>query len=240
MSQLSTQAKQPQLWRTLRFWMGFGASAMIIVLVWFFALANTPDRNLFFLREIPSPLSQEALRKYVFDTKLWPEWYHSVSEVQILSEDGQKSIGVMPERTIVHVGDKLRIHIDSGKGAWKVYDIIVQVTQIETDRLLRMRVLSDSKDRILKQFENLEWEVEIAELPPALSAAANEALKRGRAPNQSIVRGRAFARTRTWRARLFGSIAERILMSQVYYPNLLALAEKGTGAVKAEAPFLPK
>lgn len=107
-----TQARPGGKIRSVRFWLQLGATAFAIILVWFFALANSPDRDLFFAREIPSPLSQEALAKYVFDTKLWPEWYHSVTEVQILAEDGQQKIGEMPERTLVRTGDKLRIHID--------------------------------------------------------------------------------------------------------------------------------
>jgi hypothetical protein len=37
--------------------------------------------------------------------------------------------------------------------------------------------------------------------------------------------GEARARTRNWRARMYGRLASRTLMNQVYYPNLIKLGE---------------
>jgi len=176
-------------------------------------LASGPDRKLAFERRVPSPLTASQLSPYLGDVTLWPDWFYSTASVHISGD---------PKRKQVHAGDQVEILIDPKKGKWKKFEIKAQVTRYEPGRGLSLRVLGDTKGRLKTLFDDLTWDVD---LEPASTGA-------------TIV-GRASGVTRSWRSRLFGVLTERILMAQVYYPNVIALSEKGAGIAPAGGGLFP-
>lgn len=101
----------------------------------------------------------------------------------------------------------LTLQIDPHKGEWKKFRVYLEVQSWEHSAegaRLKLRVKNDSKGRIAKQFADVEWTIEVA--PGKLT-------------------GRARARTLTWRSRLMSRLSERIVMNQLFYPNLMRLAE---------------
>jgi hypothetical protein len=73
---------------------------------------------------------------------------------------------------------------------------------------IALRITHDSKNRLTSYFDRLDWVVEVA---PGSSGHA-------------LLKAEASAHTSHWRARLFGRIADQILMNQVYYPDVFKLA----------------
>ena len=99
--------------------------------------------------------------------------------------------------------------MDPGKALRKKFDLTVQVLEYKRGRFLHLKVLSDSSGRLTQVFDRIEWTVEIQPKPNG----------------GSLIRGTAVAHTCHWRSRLFGKLTERIVMNQVFYPNLMKLSE---------------
>jgi hypothetical protein len=102
----------------------------------------------------------------------------------------------------------LTLKIEPPKKQWKRFDLSVQVMD-STPKRLRIHVLDDSIGKLSRLFSNLEWTVELL---PAEGG-------------QTRIVGTCRARTLHWRSRLFGKLSPRILMNQVFYPNVIALSQ---------------
>ncbi|MCM2279760.1 MAG: hypothetical protein NDJ89_16930 [Oligoflexia bacterium] len=170
------------------------------------SIANGPDRDLELSREVPSRTPVGALGERLGDLKSWPAWFHSLKEAV--------SLDPLP----LHEGSRLKLRIEPPKKPWKRFELTARVIAFVPGQRLALRIEEDSTERLTRLFDRLEWRVEV--LP-------------GQAPFASLVRGVASAHTASWRARLLGTIAERIVLHQVYYPNLIQLAEQGE-TVRAE------
>ena len=119
-------------------------------------------------------------------------------------------------------GALLTLKIDPKKGQKKKFELQAEVIDYIPSRLLHLKITDDSSGRITHLFDHLEWKLEI------------EPTEKG-----SILRGSAMAHTHHWRARFFGRMAEKILMNQVFYPNLIQLADLKQPYAIDEAPHLP-
>ncbi len=109
-----------------------------------------------------------------------------------------------PSKGAPHVGETLRLAMEPKGKEWKRYQLEIKILEFSPGKKLRALLLSDSSGKIPKLFENVEWTVEFT-------------------PQKSIV-GSLHARTHHWKARVFSSFAGRVLMNQIFYPNLEKLA----------------
>ncbi len=107
------------------------------------------------------------------------------------------------------------LKIEPPKKQWKRFDMKVRVLE-KTPARLRIEVLEDSTGKLTRLFERLEWEV---------SATPGT--------GETRITGICRATTRHWRSRLFGRLSQRVLMHQVFYPNLIALSRITQPAQKA-------
>lgn len=195
---------------------GFYAGLLVVALgatvIILASLAQGPDRDLTFMREIASPLSIEKLGVTLGQTSHWSSWFHSLDHVENLTDTAKT-------RSLT-VGDHLKLFFDPKKGPWRKFQIDVEVLNYRPNEFLHLRVLGDSKGKLNQILSRLEWKIELVPSGPT-----------------ALVRGMASARTTHWRSRLIGILAERILMNQVFYPDLIAFAQPM--AAKIRNPYVP-
>lgn len=196
-----SKKNKDQIRQRSRFWGGFivvlfGASVLLMA-----AAANGPDFVLHFEREIPSTLSPERLQYNIASTTRWPQWFYSLAKVRVLES-------ALEDPAMIREGARLSLLMDPGKAMSKRFEIIARVKKYVPGKLVTLEIENDSTSRLSRIFKNLEWTIEFT-------------------PKDSgtLIRGTASATTCHWRSRLFGRIAERVVMNQIYYPNLIKLAE---------------
>ena len=160
-------------------------------------LASGPDQTLDFDRVIPSSLAPERLGRYLATPTRWPRWFFTLSEVQNLNAS-----------TDVQVGFRFVLKMDPRKGERRKFDLKVEVVRYEPNRRLELRILEDSSGRLTRMFDSLLWTIEIEPLPTG-----------------SLLHGHSQVHTRSWKGRVFGQIARKILLNQTFYPNLMQLSE---------------
>jgi hypothetical protein len=125
----------------------------------------------------------------------------------------------------LQTGDILTLKIDPHKGKRKQFQLTAQVLNYVPDRLVSLKITQDSSGRLTQLFDEVEWKIEI--MPQSQDAS------------RSIIEGTVTAHTRHWRARFFGRIAEKILMNQIFYPNLIQLSEMRQPFSVDPAPHMP-
>ncbi len=163
-----------------------------------FGLSRSPDLNLSFSRQVSSHLEIDRLERNISSITRWPGWFFSLSNVELIESDSK----------IISQGSILKLKMDPKKGKKKRFELTVKVTAYIPHQKLHLTLLDDSSGRLVRLFDHLDWIVEIK-------------------PNSkgSLIQGKAIAHTRHWRSRFFGRISEKILMNQIFYPNLVKLAE---------------
>ena len=181
--------------------------------------AREPDRDLVFTREMPSALPVETLATSLDSVLSWPQWHHMTVEARRVDLEG-KPVPMALQRA--SAGARVVFTIEPRRDATRRFTLSAEVVEFVPGKKLRLRLIDDSKNRILKIFSHLDWTIEIEKgLPhgaPGLGHQAKES-------EGTTVRGTLNARTSHWRSRMFSRIAERILLNQVFYPDLRALAE---------------
>lgn len=183
-----------------KFWGGMLVLALGAITLFFAAAVNGPDVQLRLDRTVPSKHQAEKLGPLLSETESWPQWFHHLVKVQVLGAEGSS-----PK---LASGSRLRLLFDSHKSPWSEFELSAEVVELVPNRKLRLRILSDSTDRLTRLFSNIEWQVEF------------EPSEKG-----TLLRGTATAQATHWRSRLTGTIAERIVMHQVFYPDLIKLGE---------------
>lgn len=161
------------------------------------SLARGPDQDLHMKRTIPSDLDPSRLDRNLSAVSRWPQWFFSLGTAKPITN----------EQTIAK-GSRVILHMDPKKGPWKKFDLTVEVKDYVPEKALVLQVLEDSSGRLFKLFDSIEWNIEFL-------------------PSQkgSLIQGSVSAHTKHWKSRFFGRIAEKILMNQIFYPDLLKLAE---------------
>lgn len=196
-----------------------GAGALLLV-----SLANEPDRELRFDRELPSHTEIATLEKAVEDPAHWPLWFHQLQSVEkVKPSPAGKDFGP---------GAVIKLVFDSKKSPWSRFELLARLDEF-TSRKISLSILEDSKGKLTTQFDRLEWSV-------ALEPGAGEEAETDGTGNTGVTRitrvtrikGSAAAHTRNWRSRVFGALATKILMNQVYYPNLIKLSELTAAELK--------
>jgi hypothetical protein len=160
--------------------------------------ANGPDRELKLSRVIPCDLDPAHLDRQIASLTRWPQWFHSLKEVKADSSSP----------TSFKKGDILTLAMDPKKGPSKRFDLKAEVVEYIPAQGISLRIVDDSTHRLTRLFDRLEWKIEFEPKPDG----------------GSWIRSSATAHTHHWRSRLFGAVAEKIVMHQVFYPNVLKLA----------------
>jgi len=148
-----------------------------------------------FHRDVHTPIGIEILGQALDHPSNWVFWHHFAKEV-IVSDPSLKA------------GTEIEFKIENPEKQWKRFQLWASVIDYQPGKLIHLRFLRDSTGRISKLFFPLEWQVE---LKPEGSG--------------TLILGTLVARTANARARFFSGIAERVLLNQVFYPDLLKLAE---------------
>lgn len=180
--------------------------------------ARMPNESLSFSRDVTSKLSPSEISQKIENVSEWKSWFHDVKEVQVM--DAQNHPLPKAEQK-AHAGALLEIQVDPGKGAHRKFQIAARITRYEPGKALELEVLDDSSGKILKLFDHLSWKIELSE------DTQNKLV---------VIHGTETAHTTHWRSRLFGRLAPRVLLNQLFYPNLLVLANPVTPP-KAEGMF---
>jgi hypothetical protein len=101
-------------------------------------------------------------------------------------------------------GQAVKLVIDPHKGPSRKFEILGQITECVPGRKLSIHLLSESSGKISRMFSSVDWDVELT-------------------PSNDVV-GRERVRTQSGRARFFGRVAPKILLNQIFYPDIIALA----------------
>jgi hypothetical protein len=155
-----------------------------------------PDIDLHFYRVIPSAMEVTRIERNLGATSRWPQWFHSLQKVTPVSNQA------------IQPGSVFELQILPHRGGSKPFVLTMEVTDYIPAQKLSLKLIHDSSSKLTRLFDQLNWEIQI--LPD---------------PQGSRIIGSAVAHTKTWRARLFGRISEKILMNQIFYPDLIRLAE---------------
>jgi len=186
---------------SFRFIGGFSVLILGSALILATAISRGPDLQLSFERRIPSALPPERIQRSIESPMRWPQWFHSLGSASIvdLPQDGVNEI---------REGQLVILNVDPNKGPRRRFSLTAQVSEYQPGRVLELQVLKDSSGRLTRMFDDLRWKIQIE---PKDSG--------------SILRGTVTAHTAHWKSRLFGRIAEKIILHQVFYPNLIQLSE---------------
>lgn len=170
---------------------------MAVVLV---AFAVQADLDLHFVRKIPSPVEAMRLDRNISSVTRWPQWLSNVSSVRLLNGDKLQSGATVELTLIPRRGRSLQTYL------------ILKVLEYQPGKVLRLQLMDDSTGRLTQLFSDMEW---------ALRFVPKEEPK---GATQTMIEGMAVAHTQNWKARLFGRLAEGIVMYQVFLPDMIKLA----------------
>jgi hypothetical protein len=159
--------------------------------------ANTPDFELKLSREIHSELDASRIDRNLSATSRWPQWFNSLQSVE----------GQQKDPSSLTQGDILTLVIQSKKGLREPFRLTAEVIEYTPEKLLHLKITDDSSGRTFKLFDQLDWKIQLI------------ASKEG-----TLIQGLATAHTHHWKSRLFGRWSEKIIMNQLFYPNLIQLS----------------
>ena len=171
----------------------------LFLFFYLFFCANSSNCELQFHRVIPTQLTPDRLERNIESISRWPQWFHSLKQAEMIHPS--KTQQIQP-------GSTISLAIDPKKGAKKQFKMTLQVKEYIPAKKLTLTLLKDSSGRISRIFDHLEWTIELEPTPEG-----------------SLIRGLAIAHTCHWRSRLLGQIATKILMNQVFYPDLIKLSQ---------------
>lgn len=172
-------------------------------------LGSQGDRDITFVREVETELDSATLGRSLHVLHNWAHWHHMAADAQALN------FRLEPfaySEQYVSAGAKIRIGVEPRKQKWRRYELTFIAFRYEKDRLIELRLLTDSTERVTRMFENVRWTIELLPAPPGSPPEA-----------KTRIRGTLTARTRSWRSRVLTTLAERILAHQLFLPDLEAL-----------------
>jgi hypothetical protein len=168
------------------------------------------DRMLTFVREVPTALPVETLSLSLSSVGNWSKWFFNAGKVERIDLASRPL--PLAEQTLVQ-GAVIRLEILPHKGEHRgSFDLLVQVSQYEPGRRVVLELIKDQSSRISRLFDKVQWTIELV---PAGDAGKPSLM----------IRGTETTHTHHWRARLFAGLSERILLNQVFYPDLMALGQ---------------
>ncbi len=205
-----------KLLRSLRFWLVLtGSIAIMIGSIAY--LSRGPDFPIEWSREVPSKHTPAELAPALQDIRYWPVFHHALKDALLYAPgDGKLSRDDVPLGTFdrFEVGQLARFRIEPKGKEWKRFQIMGEITQVETGRRLAFRMTDESSGKTKRLLADFRWGVSVREATEAEKLAGHRA----------FVRGEATAVTKNARSRFFGRIAAKILMNQIYQIDLVRLA----------------
>lgn len=222
----------------------FGALFGSILLVCVLA-SRGPNFDVTWERHVPSTQTPAEIGTALDDLKMWPVYYHGLKEVKFGAKEGtsEAALSSQPSKPQtdpvaqtksprLSSGDILEIKIEQVQKEWKRFSLTTRVNQYEPGKFISFELLGDSKDKITQMFSDLAWDVRVGPIDPSTTQTPKTA------HYKSLITGTAHARTANWRGRMFGRIAPKILMNQVYMIDLVKLGtlERQAAAKKDNLP----
>jgi hypothetical protein len=208
-----------QPFRHWRRWLLGLLGFVVAFLVFCWWEARLPNETLTFSRETISKLELARLAPRLEDVSQWKTWFHSVKDVRVVDSQNHP---LAKDQQKAHDGALLEIEIDPGKQGRRHFQLAARIRHFEPGKLLEIEILDDSSGRLTRVFDQLNWKIE---------------LTRNSETQQWQIIGTETAHTAHWRSRLFGRLAPRILLNQVFYPDLLVLANPEETPPKADGMF---
>jgi hypothetical protein len=194
--------------------LGF-VTALLLYCWWEAAL---PNETLSFSREVTSKADVASLSPRLDHVTEWKNWFFTAQDIEVVDSQNHP----LPKaEQVVREGALLNIQVDPGKGSRRRFQIAAKVTHYIPGKLVEIQVLDDSSGKIFHLFDQLSWKIEVS---PQASGSGTQII------------GTETAHTTHWRSRLFGRIASRVMLNQLFYPNLMVLADPKTPP-KAEVLF---
>jgi len=190
---------------TLKLLVGVSAVLLGLTLLGLWA-GNGPDFELQMVREVPTTIPLPQLQKAMGATINWPEWHFNTRQVQAIDLTG---LAYPAKAQWIESGTLLIFSMEPPKKEWKRFLIRARIDEYVPGSRLRLSFIEETKGRIQKLLSDLNWTLEILPDP---------------ATGHHLIRGTVRASTLSARARIFGRLAPRILMNQVFYPDLEKLA----------------
>lgn len=197
--------RKPGQSKTLRVYLVSAVAGALLIGACLIYLGSGADRDLHFTREVPTQLPIETLDQSIHSISNWPKWFHTLAKAERVNLMDTPLPTVDQE---AKTGALVMLNFDPGKGARKRFRLLVQVAEYVPRKSITLRLARDETTKIVRMVEGLEWKIEF---------------KPGPSPGETRIWGTATARTRSWRGRFFGNLSERILMNQLFYPDVMAL-----------------
>jgi hypothetical protein len=191
------------------------------MLLTFVVLSQGDDFEVVFEREVPSAVAPQTLGQALDSVLAWSQWHHITVDARRLDSFGNPL--PLTEQNVVP-GAIVKFTVEPKQRPERRFELVGRVKAHEPGKKVHVEFVSETKPQVAKLFDRLEWEIE---LTPGTPHGAPQ-LPPDQAASGTTIRGKMTAHTATWRARLFAKVAKRILMNQVFYPNLTALAELRT------------
>lgn len=191
-----------------RYWGGMIVLTLGTTLLLSAAVINGPDYDSTFEREVLSEVDPEALRFALDHVDQWPQWFFSMKEARVVDRNGNP---LSIKDQVPMPGAKIRLHFDPKKGEHRRFDLVVRILEYHPGHSVRLRVELDSTGRLTQLFSKIEWSIEIVSQNSEMGT-------------QSMLRGSQVVTTRHWRSRFLTRIARRIVLNQLFYPDLIRLS----------------
>jgi hypothetical protein len=187
--------------------------------------ARSPDLDLYFVRNIPTSISPDRLEKNISSVARWPQWFFSLAKVTIVDSPrlklaSSRATDFVNDPSLIEKGSILKLEIDSHRLMSKPFVLTAEVTAYQPLHILRLSILEDSSGRLTRLFDRIEWQLDFQ---PVSEFNSNSNSKFN--GKSMIIHAQEWAHTRHWKSRFFGRVAERVLMNQVYYPDIIKLSE---------------
>ena len=141
-------------------------------------------------------------------SKMSPDWLDRNVSAPSRWSQWFYSLAKAEVETPLKEGAIVKLSMDPGKGLRKQFELTAKVLGYSPQHWLELEIIGDSTGRLTKVFDHLEWRIELVPTPTG-----------------SLIRGTAKAHTCHWRSRMLGKFAERIVMNQVFYPDLMKLSQ---------------
>jgi hypothetical protein len=199
-----------------KFWAALVVLVLGSSLYYISSVGNGPDRDVTFVREVPSKLDIDYLDQVLRQIPKWSQWFYAATESNEMNGlgnpyplGGQK----LEPRALV------QMEFNPHRGENAKFQLTYEVLDYIPKKLLKIRVIKDSKNHLLKLFSTLEWTIEL--LPMSPEAKTNPKM----AQFNTMIRGTLTGHTATSRARIYSQLIPSVFLNQVFYPNLLVLTE---------------
>ena len=187
--------------------MGIGITLSVIGAL---LLGRGPDYPIEWTRDVPSKLPISDLEPALRDMRQWPVYFHDLKKAEIVSGANAS----VPAFEVPGVGAEILFEMEPRGKEWKRYTVRGKVIAFVPGRRVRLALMEESTGKTTRLLDHLEWEFSI--LP---------AEGRWKDKNYlSVIHGEARADTKNFRSRFLGRFADRGLMNQIYWIDLVRLA----------------